>query len=195
MTQAINVNEAAVRGLFKGIGSARPMLDSEYIKPGRYMVRIDKTKFFQNRKKINRFGVEMTVVHIIDNAQGQGHSIGNSVTYIFRPESDYFQGEMKAFISCVLGIPHEQITEDDITEAGVEMFVKDEKILTGSVLEFTARNVVTQKDTDFTRVAFNRVLPAAEALTVLPENIVASFFPGQYLERRAAAEASATPSA
>ena len=191
MTQAMNHNEAAVRGLFKGIGTAKPMLDSEYIKPGRYLVRIDKTKFFQNRKKINRFGVEMTVVHVIDDAAGQGHRLGNSVTYIFRPESDYFQGEMKAFISCVLGIPHESISEDDITEAGVEMFVKDEKILTGSVLEFTARTIVTTKDNDFTRVAFNRLLTAKEAIATLPEAIRTAFFPNQYLERRAEAEAAA----
>lgn len=171
------------KGMFSGIGNAKALLESEYIKPGTYWLRIDRNKIDKNRKGLVFAAIEMTVVRVLDDLNGTGHRIGNSVTHLVMQANDYFLSEIKSFIGNVMGIQPEQISEDH-----ANLVFGPDQPLAGTVVEMQARNVVTQAGKDFTRIVYKREVPAAEVLEALDKDTVVRFFPNDILERTITAE-------
>jgi hypothetical protein len=168
--------------LFKGMKSAKPILDSEYMKPGHYWAIINRCKIDQNRKFEPFVANEMTIVHVIDNAAGTGFSLGASATHLVMQKSDYFASEVRTFVSKVMAVPF-----DDVGEEEAMMVYGPEQPLAGTLIEIVAQSIITKNNKPFTKVLYRREVPAAEALGVLAPEVVARFF-GDRLEKMAAAK-------
>jgi len=178
-------NGTTLTSIFSGIRTAKATLDANYLRPGHYVCRIDKCKIDQNRKKITFAAIEMTVIQVRDNEQGQGHSQGECVTF-YVDQGDYFLPEIKSFIGNVMGIPQDQITEEHAAEAFGEG-----QPLVGTCAEVQARQITTKNGGVFTRVSFRREVPAAEIKQILSPEEEAMYFPDNYLDRVIAAEQAA----
>ena len=178
-------------GVFKGLSGAKARVDANYIRPGRYWARINKVVLKKSRKDDTFIAIEMTVLAIHDDAKLQQkpgqhcHSVREAMTHMMMAKHDSFLGNVKAFLANVLGVNEAEITEDNAVEV-----CSDSQPLSGTIVEVNAHNIVTRKNTDFTAVNYMREVRAEEALAALPAEIVARYFPGNYLQNVAAAEAA-----
>ena len=171
--------------LFKNFKTAKPMLDSDYIKPGHYWTVIDRVKYGQNRASVDFIAIEMTVLRVLDNAGGLSSCVHGATTrLISKAQIDYFDREYRTFLSKVMEVPFEDITEEDAT-----MVLGDDQPLSGLVVEVKGVSVKTKKEKDFTRCMFVRTVPASEVLGTLDPEIVKRYFPNGRLEAQAKAEA------
>jgi hypothetical protein len=163
--------------LFAGMKSAKPILDSEYFKPGHYWVLNCRNKIDQNRKLEWFIANEFTIIHVLDNAGGQGFSIGASATHLVMQKSDYFASEVRTFVSKVLAVAFEDVGEEEAMSV-----YGDDQPLAGTIIEVRATMVMTKKNTPFTKICYMREVPASEALGVLAPEVVARFFPAGKLQ-------------
>lgn len=183
---------AQKRSLFAGIGAARTMLDTSYFKEGRYWMRIDKGKQFENRNHLARVGIEGTIIKVLDDHQGRSHRAGESVSHLYKRENEYFDREIKTFICMITGAAEEQVTEELGLQVADAIFPEGSNApqpMAMKVVEVVARLTKTKKDTDFTRVSFVREVPASEVLGGIAPADAVRFFPAGYLEAEASKEA------
>jgi len=159
-------------GLFSGIKEAKVNVSSEYIRPGRYLMRIDATKYLQTRKSGDGVAAEMTVVHVFDNDTGRGHSAGAEVSQLFLKKSEYFFSDVKSFVGAVMEVDPAVIGTEEATQV-----FDGSNPLAGMVVEVSARQITTQKNSVFTKVSFIRHVPPAEVLTQIGEEACERFFP------------------
>lgn len=177
----MSVNPPA--NLFKGLKSAKPILDSEYMKPGHYWLLLNRCKVDENRKHESFVANEFTVVHVLDNAVGMGFSVGASATHLTMQKSDYFFSEVRTFVSKVMGVAFEDVGEDEAL-----LVYGPDQPLAGMIVEAVCQQVMTKEGKPFVKTLYRREVPPAEALGILPPNIVSRFFPGGRLEKLAAGE-------
>jgi hypothetical protein len=174
-------------GMFRGVEGARQLVRANYVRAGLYWCRIDKCKTDISRKRETFAAIEMTVVKVIDGDNGKGHRVGESVSRLIMMTSDYFLPEVKAFVAGSVGMQPEQITEHNCNEV-----FGPTQPLTGTVVEVQASLITTKKNTPFTTVTFKREVPAAELLAPPPHgldpHVIATFFPGNVLNRMAEAQ-------
>lgn len=176
-TQGQRSKELA-QGLFKGLKDAKARVDSNWDREGRYLMRIDNVKIDSNRKKQTAVFVEKTVVHVIDDADGEGHKVGESTTHSMWTHHESFLGNVKAFLAGALGVPPEQITEEQVYEV-----VDDEQPFAGTVVECHNRKILTrEKKQPFTVVNYKREVPAQELIDTLSDEVKETYFPDGALE-------------
>lgn len=178
-------------GIFKGINRVKPRVDANYIGPGKYLLRIDKVKVEQTRKREDFFAVEMTVLHVLDDLEGQAaHRVGDGVTWLIKnagDSADYFLPEISAFVKAVVGEDLASM-DDEEAESCVDQMVADDQPLAGMLIEVHARHVATQSGGTFTKVAFKRAVPAAEVAETLTDGEIERFFPNNSLLKLVEAE-------
>lgn len=165
--------------IFQGIGAAKPRIDANYMRQGHYLVRINNCKLDRNRKQILFSAIEMSVVKVFDDCAGQGHRVGEDITwYIDQTKADYFLPEVRTFIANVSGAPFEQIGEAE----AMDVYGQNQPFA-GLVVEVKGRLTVTNNNRNFTRISFVREVPAAEALQQIDPQVVAHYWPNGALER------------
>lgn len=183
---------AKLSGLFKGMGKVKSSQDANYIKPGNYLVRLDRFKADKGRTGA-LVAIEMTcLAHVGKPAVGvETCAPLESMTHLipnFGKGVDMFLPNVKAFIENILGVPPEEMTDDDKMEGYALLLADDTQPLRGVVAHVEARQITTRAGTPFTKVSWQREVPAAEALGLLAPEIVAVAFPDNGLARRAAFE-------
>ena len=178
-----------VKSIFKGIKDAKVRYDALYQGPGHYLHRIDKVKLDENRKGIDFFAVEMTTLHVLDNADNHpgAHRVGDSPTWMTMRDKDQFVPEVKTFIANVLEEDLDTKSEDEILEM-IAAIVDDSQPLAGTVVEVKARTITLQSGNPFTRVQFVREVHASELLEILTDDEKSRFYPGDQLEKMIEAE-------
>lgn len=177
-----------VKSTFGGgaLKNAKARVDSNWIRPGHYLMRIDRVKLDQNRKDETMMFIEMTPVHVYDNDDGAGHRVGEAVSHGLMKKHDAFLGNVKAFLAAAMGCPAEEIGEDEI----LAVLDDDEGVLNGTVVEVFAKEIVTKANRPFTSVKYRREVPALELLEILSEETQKLYFPDDELQKIAAADAA-----
>lgn len=169
-------------GMFSGIEKVKARIDANYIRPGHYLARIDVVKADKTRKQDGFVAIEMTILHVIDNDNDKGHSVGENVSHLLMQKHDAFLGNMKSFVANVFGMMPEEITEQHCT-----LVCSTPCPLTGTVVEFTARNITTRLGSDFTAINYRREVPAAECIATLSPQVQILYFPNNLLQNLDAA--------
>lgn len=145
--------------IFGGISKAKARLDANYIKPGHYLCAIRRIKLAKNRKKKPFMATEMTVVKVLDDADGTANRRGEDISHVMLCEWDGFLSDAKAQFSALLQAP-----EDDIDVEACKLICGESQPCEHLIAEVYARNKVTNNDNDFTVVRYKRVLTEEEAL-------------------------------
>lgn len=183
-----------VKDIFGGIKDAKSRFDSNYIIPSHCLWRIDNVKVDENRSGEGFMAIEMTCLEDLVSekyARGvYGHTPGESASHLMMKKHDSFLGNVKAFIANTMGVPVEEIAENDalaICDAS--------QPLRNTVVEIEARNTKTKRGTDFTVVNYKGEVPPTELIARWGEledgaEMMERFFPQGLLERLAAADAA-----
>lgn len=177
------------KSIFSGIRKASASLDSNYEKPGHYLELITGCKTGETREGKDFAVVEKIVVHVIDNNDGLGHRVGESISHMMT-QGDSFLGNIKAFIVNVLEVDDEEIDEETLDTIFGDVKDHDHgQPLAGTVVEVSSRNILTKvKKKDFTKVTYKRPVPASELLEILDAKVIERFFPENVLEALAKKE-------
>lgn len=183
-----------VANIFGGIKDARSRFDANYLIPCHCLWRIDNVKVDENRSGEGFMAIELTCLEDLvpdKYARGvYGHTQGESASHLMMKKHDSFLGNVKSFIANTMGVPVEEITENDalaICDAS--------QPLRNTVVEIEARNTKTKRNTDFTVVNYKGEVTPSELLSRWSERedgaaLVERFFPDGLLERLAAADAA-----
>jgi hypothetical protein len=166
---------------------AKARVDSNWEREGRYLLRIDNVKLDQNRKKQTGLFVEKTVIHVYDDADGEGHKVGETVDHSMWDHHESFLGNVKAFLAAVLGLPTTEVEESHVLQV-----IDDDQPLQGTVVECHNRTILTrEKGKPFTVINYKREVPALELIEILSDEVKATYFPDDLLERMVEFEAQA----
>lgn len=161
-------------GLFSGMEGAKARVDANYERDGDYIERIDAVKTGKARTGDEFLVVEKTVLHVIDNADGKGHKVGEKISHMMMKKHDSFLGNVKAFIANTLGV-----NEVEVTEAKCEQVIA-EKLLDGMFIRCQNRTVMTRKNTPFTAINYRGEVSAAAVADKITEAEEALIFkPGE----------------
>lgn len=166
----------SIDSLVGGISSAKVTEGGNYHRVGHYIHRINGVKPGTTRKGRAFLAFEMIVLHVNDNVAGQGHTVGESVTYMIMRDLDSFLSTLKKILSKLANLQPHQITED------VAKQILGNNMLDGMIVEVFARNVTTKKNTNFTDVDFRREVGAQDLLHIITPEEKQKFFPNGEIE-------------
>lgn len=184
-------NDPLLDTLFTGVEEAKASTDSNYVRAGHYLARIDRVKADKTRPPAMRpfVAVEMSCLHAFADGElslqhngeewvgvNKWHRPGEGFTDMKMADQDPFLGNMKALIAGVMGVDPNQVTEQDCKDV-----CKADQPLAGMVIEIRARDIVTKNGKPFTKVTYVREYPAETLQDVLSEDILNAFFPGDSL--------------
>jgi len=169
----------------KGLKDAKASLDSNWEKAGHYLQRIDFVKMDDTRKSGVGLFVEKTIIHVFDDDDGDGHKVGESPCHSMWTKHDSFLGNVKAFLSKILGLP-----ENDVTEENFYAILDDDQPLCGTYIEVKNRIIETRASKPFTKINYQREVPAIELAEILSDDEKEAFFPGSALDELIEYEAS-----
>jgi hypothetical protein len=142
--------------MFDGIQQAKVATQTNYIKQGTYVCKIDRVKQLQTRKNEDAVAIELTVCAVVDNNNGAGHSPAEEVTDFKKRSNDYFLGEMKQFVSKAL-----KCDEADITAQHCQRICSPDQPLSGLLIYVKATTRTSDKGSVYTVVRYgDRVEPA-----------------------------------
>lgn len=174
-------------GLFKGVEGAKGSFDAAYMGEGHYLCRIDRLKADKTRSGDQFLAVEMTVVHVFADGDGEPdkwHKVGNAVSHLMMAKHDSFLGNVKSMIANLLGVHESEVTEADCDNASGAG-----QPLSGIIAEVKARGIMTRAQKPFTKISYVREFPASEIQDTIDEKAMAIFFPGDTLDKMIEREA------
>jgi hypothetical protein len=174
--------------MFDGIESPeiKASRDSNYLRRGHYLVRIDRVKSDKTRPPKNRpfVAIETTVVHTFADGDGrdlqgqmdqldqQWHKPGDTPSQLLMADMDTFLPNIKSFVSNVMAVPESQVT----VEACNEM-CSEENPLGGMVVEVNNRMIKTTAGNDFTKINWVREWRPSEFSKVVDVDLLEALFP------------------
>lgn len=173
-------SQELAKGLFTGIDKAKERIDSNWERVGHYISRIDRMKVDKNRKGQIGVFVEKTVLLVLDDAEGDGHRVGESITHAIWKHHDSFLGNVKHLVSRVLAVNPSTVTEDMVFQ-----LVGDDQPLAGTVVENRNRLTTTKANKPFTVINYEREVPALELVDLLDDQQQEFFFPDGGLKKLA----------
>ena len=135
-------------GLFDGIEKVEVSQRSEYLQPGSYVLEIQAIKEGTSRSGEDYFLSEFKIIE----SSNPELPPGAPVTWMTMKRFDSFLKGVKAFIASAAGC-----TVDEVTQAICAAAISDEQPMAGARVSAFAKNVVTKKGGDFTKVQFGRV--------------------------------------
>lgn len=168
--------------IFAGIKDAKASFQSNYIRAGSYLFRLDKIELGQSREGKTFMAVNLTTVYIVSpSGLPTEHKIGEPCTHMIM-HNDSFLGNVKAMISHLLQVPPDEIGLDECLA-----LVSQEQPLAGRVIEVFADDKPMKKNPSvmFTNVRYKRMVPPDECIKLLPANTQATYFPNEALQRMA----------
>jgi len=164
-------------GAFTGLKDARRGFNSNKLRAGEYLVRIDKCEFFDTKMSGEKWKNTLTVVGTISG----DHKVGEVAHVIFSMANGQmvFQSNLKGFLAGVLGVSDEEIDEPSATIARSE-----DSPLYGMVTRViaTQRTSRDKKDKDgnpTTYVVYNwsPAFTPEEITSAIGDEAVKRFFP------------------
>ncbi len=133
------------------VAEAKATVNSTYIRPGHYVVRIDDWKQGQNRNNRPFLALETTIV---ESDNHDDHPPGSSATWMGMLDQDATKGNIKVAVMEFLNIPEDEVTGDIIERCVTPDGESGVSPLAGVLAEVTAVNIKTREGNDFTRVMF-----------------------------------------
>jgi hypothetical protein len=164
-------------GIFSGIENAKPVVSAVYCGVGRYVSQIIRCFYKVTQKREQATIVEMRIVCVLDDAAGQGHRVGDDVSWFLKVSNLYFPSEIRGFVSGTIGAPFEQVSEQICTRV-----FSDENPLSGAFVEWRGTQRPTQAGGLFTNIKFLRPVSAAEVKTLMPAEHIAAMYPNGALD-------------
>lgn len=181
-------------GMFGNIGAVKARMDANYVRPGNYLMLINRVKADTSRANGDFIAFEMTVLHVIDprefdQIKGQRpHRPGESVSLLEFKKRDMFLPNMKSHIGGITGTDPNEVSQEI-----AEYAIGDDQPFAGFVVEVMARQITTKKNEPFTQVTFRRQVPASETLRTVAADVRKANFKDGYLETMAANEPKTAP--
>lgn len=183
-------------GMFEGIESpdVKASRDSNYMKRGHYLVRIDRVKADQTRKSRPFVAIECTVLHTFADGDGdefqgdpeqleqQWHRPGDTPSQLLMADRDPFLPNIKAFVSQVLAVPAVKVTVAECNK-----MCSEENPMGGMVAEVNNRVIKLEKTGNpFTKINWVREWKPSEFMKIVKVELLEQLFPN--LEDLVAAE-------
>ncbi len=133
-------------GAFDNFGKATRGFQSNPMKEGAYVVRIDECAFFPGR--MGDIWKNTLTVLAVDRAGEDGHSVGETINTFFTCKAgtegrDMFQRKLKAFLAGVLDCEDEAIGKEEAEQASSE-----ESPMVGLVTKVTMRLQASKSSVD-----------------------------------------------
>jgi len=189
-------------GIFKGLGKAKASQSANYLRPGNLILRLDKFKADKGRKG-ELLAIEMTVLKVLGGSvPGKDpHTVYEAVTHLlpnFGNGKDMFLPNLKGFLENILDVSEAELQDDEALEQMCLAISNEDPAagavqpLRGSILHLQATDITTRAGHPFTRVDYQREIPATEALQTLDPTVVAWAYPDHGLQRRAVFEVAMT---
>ena len=89
------------KGFFAGTDSAPLGRREQKMKPGKYILKVDRVRYKQTLKTFKYFiEIAVTVIHVVENVNGQSLVPGSEATITVWKSSKFFDKEFKAFVYC-----------------------------------------------------------------------------------------------
>lgn len=165
-------------GAFAGMNDATRDYTSNYVRKGRYVVRIDECTSFEKEGVGRLWKTSLTVLAVEDG----DHKIGEDVQTFFKLDPRYpkmFYGKIMSFIAGVMGV-----TDEEVGESETEEVLGEQNPLVGLVTVLNAVDSASKKAKNedgtakiFTNYAWGAALDNDEILDAIGEEGVARFFP------------------
>ena len=149
-------------GIFDGVPGAQVQRRSSYLRPGRYLVRLDKATTGTARSGVEFVCFNLVCLAVVsataaaNNAEGP-HREGDEVTWMIMKNWKSFDRDVKTAIIGFTGC-----TEDEITVDSLTTIFGPSNPLGGMFFEIDAVERPTQKGGTFTVCKIVRELPADE---------------------------------
>ncbi|MEM7203057.1 MAG: hypothetical protein AAF628_22545 [Planctomycetota bacterium] len=143
--------------IFDGIEKAATTRSGNWVRPGTYHAQINGVRLTQKFTGERFVAVEMKVVGVVDDDNGQGHRIGEEVVHLMKVSSPNFLGNFKQFACSTLGC-----TEAELGQVEADRITSDEQPLAGIVVEFNAVLTDTRQGNKFTKVIYRGEIAAVE---------------------------------
>jgi hypothetical protein len=157
--------------LFDGIKEAKASRGANYVRAGNYLVVINRVKLDVNRKKTAFVAIEMrNLVTLSESPDDKPHRPGERMSHLLMSDKDSFLGNLKAFISNVMGSP-----EDEVTEADCEAVTGESQPLAGMIVELQNKVIETKEKKPFTLVNYVRALEPDEVKSLIPQEVLDKF--------------------
>lgn len=179
--------------LFGGIDHAKTSFDSNYMRPGHYILRIDNIKASANQKGEPFLATEMTVLHCISDLEATQHALhphlpGETVTDMKMKKHQSFLPNVRAQIAGMEGMSIEELQQQLGREGkSVEQYMIDvcgpNQPYAGMFVEIHARQIMTQRGTPFTKISYKREVRPSELPGFLSPEQIQKFFPGDMLQQ------------
>lgn len=165
-------------GAFAGMNDATRGYVSNYLRPGRYVVRIDECASFE-KEGVGRMWKNSLTVLAVEKGD---HPIGDQVQTFFKLDPRYpkmFYGKIMAFIAGVMGV-----TDDEVGEEETEEVLGEQNPLEGLVTVVNAVSSVSKKSKNedgtpkvFTNYSWGTSLDDDEIADAIGAEGVERFFP------------------
>lgn len=158
-------------GVFAKLGEAEEFKDGIYFEPGKYLLKINRMKINQDRKKVDQFIAEFLIVE----STSAKRPVGTTVDFLIKATNDYFFRNVKG----LLRVAYTALAkENDIEPPAFDTWTSQEQIkkewekladdavasdspLVGVTIAAHAYTHTTQKEKEITRVKFH--MPDEEA--------------------------------
>lgn len=198
------MSKKAPKSKYASVSGATVSRRANYIRPGRYLVRVDRFEEGQNRKKQDFVVSQMTVVNVSETAvPGRDydrdrdlplHSVGEEISDLMMVANIAFEQRVKGFVMAAGDLTQEDFDEEEYEGALIDAAVAEDQPLAGYTVEVLAEQIVKQgasepysNDDVYTRCTYIRRVPASELAEHLGEKDLTRFYPD--LDEKIAAEA------
>lgn len=165
-------------GAFAGMNEATRGYVSNYLLPGKYVVRIDACVSFEKEGVGRMWKNDLTILAVEDG----DHKVGEQVQTFFKLDPRYpkmFYGKIMAFIAGTKGVTDEEVGEEE-----TEMVLSEDNPLAGLVVVVTATASPSKKSTNedgtpkmFTNYGWSEELDNEEIIAAIGDEGVERFFP------------------
>lgn len=168
-------------------------MSSNWIRPGDYLMRIEAMKLTTNLKNECLLVIELTCLHVFSDAAAHQiganpHVPGEKLAASYKQSSLSFDGNVKAMIAGLEGIPGDQIDaalaqgNTSITQHAAHMTSNDQPYA-GMIVHVSAMQILTRQQNPFTKVEWRREVRPSELQGILPPQELQRLFPGDTLQR------------
>lgn len=180
---------APVKSIFSRIAESKASASRlAYMKLGSYLMRIDSFKeIASTRKGMNGIGFEHTCIHVFDDKQGRGHSVGESCSNMQWSNNEGWEARIKGALCQITGYPEEAMTEQFIEQ------ILKQRMLDGSVVSVENYGYTTKKNANIICTNYKGIVPFADLPAILSDKEKAMFFPNGALEQFIKQEQEAAP--
>lgn len=160
---------------FKGMGARQPQRDSEFMKSGRYVSRIDKFSFGKTRSNREFALFNLTILAVVDDTEAAKdpkgpHRVGDKASWMLMSDVDASAPALKAAIMTLTGEQDPEELDDDV----FEKLASAANPLGGLFCEIDCRVITTKKGSLFNLVKMKRTIEFEELKTIVPAETLKS---------------------